>query len=68
MNHNRDEGETMLAPQGWVNYLNVTEQLAAAGARGDDEINKSTQIKFWFLRREENRSIRIKSSRCRVEN
>ncbi|XP_068735233.1 uncharacterized protein F54H12.2-like [Montipora capricornis] len=32
LNYNRDEGETLLAPQGWVNYLNVTEHLTAGGA------------------------------------
>ena len=37
LNYDRTEGSTLLAPQGWVNYLNVTEQLAAAG--GDDNIS-----------------------------
>ena len=27
LNYNQDEGETLLAPQGWVNYLNVTEPV-----------------------------------------
>ena len=36
LNCTRDEGGTLLAPQGWVNYLNVTEHLTAAGA--DDDI------------------------------
>ena len=35
LNHNRDEGATMLAPQGWVNYLNMTQQLAATGPNDD---------------------------------
>ena len=35
LNYNRDEGETLLAPQGWVNYLNVTEHLTAGGAADD---------------------------------
>ena len=35
LNYNRDEGETLLAPQGWVNYLNVTEHLTAGGAAYD---------------------------------
>ena len=30
LNYSRDKGATLLGPQGWVNYLNVTEQLAAA--------------------------------------
>ena len=35
---------------------------------GDCKSNKSNQIKCWFLRREENRSSRRKTSRSRVEN
>ena len=35
LNYNRDEGETLLAPQGWVNYFNVTEHLTAGGAADD---------------------------------
>ena len=35
LNYNRDEGETLLAPQGWVNYLNVTEHLTAGQATDD---------------------------------
>ena len=31
LNWDRTEGSTLLAPQGWVNNLNVTEQLAADG-------------------------------------
>ena len=37
LNYSRDDGNTLLAPQGWVNYLNVTEQLAATGV--DDDIS-----------------------------
>ena len=35
LNYNRDDGETLLAPQGWVNFLNVTPTLAAAGVNDD---------------------------------
>ena len=35
LNYNRDEGETLLAPQGWVNYLNMREHLTAGGATDD---------------------------------
>ena len=35
LNYNRDDGETLLAPQGWVNFLNVTPTLAAGGANDD---------------------------------
>ena len=35
LNYSPDEGSTLLAPQGWVNYMNVTEQLAASGANDD---------------------------------
>ena len=31
-NFNRDDGETLLAPQGWVNFLDVTPTYA--GSRG----------------------------------
>ena len=37
LNYNQDDGATLLAPQGWVNFLNVTPTLAAAG--GDDDIS-----------------------------
>lgn len=37
LNYSRDEGSTLLAPQGWVNYMNVEEQLGATG--GDDDIS-----------------------------
>ena len=37
LNYNRDDGETLLQPQGWVNFLNVTASLAATG--GDDDIS-----------------------------
>ncbi|CAH3146211.1 unnamed protein product [Porites lobata] len=32
LNYSRDEGATKLAPQGWVNQLNVIEEMRAAGA------------------------------------
>ena len=35
LNYNRDDGETLLQPQGWVNFLNVTASLAAAGVNDD---------------------------------
>ena len=35
LNYNRDEGDTLLSPQHWVNYLNVTEHLTAGGAADD---------------------------------
>ena len=35
LNYSRDEGETLLQPQGWVNFLNVTASLAAAGVNDD---------------------------------
>ena len=35
LNYNRDDGETLLAPQGWVNFLNVTPTLAATGVNDD---------------------------------
>ena len=34
LNYNRDDGETLLAPQGWVNFLNVWPTLTSGG--GDD--------------------------------
>ena len=34
-NHNRDEGETLLALQGWVNYFNVEEVLTRTANDGD---------------------------------
>ena len=37
LNYHRDDGETVLQPQGWVIFLNVTPTLAAAG--GDDDIS-----------------------------
>ena len=35
LNYSQDDGETLLAPQGWVNFLNVTPTLAAGGANDD---------------------------------
>ena len=37
LNYNRDDVESLLAPEGWVNFLNVTPTLAATG--GDDDIS-----------------------------
>ena len=31
LNYNRDDGETLLAPQGWVNFLNVKPTLTSGG-------------------------------------
>ena len=33
--YNRDDGETLLQPQGWVNFLNVVPTLAAGGVNDD---------------------------------
>ena len=38
-NFNRQEGETTLAAQGWVNELNVKEELTPTNATNDDEPN-----------------------------
>ena len=38
-NFNRQEGETTLAAQGWVNELNVKEELTPTNAANDDEPN-----------------------------
>ena len=35
LNYNRSEGETLLAPQGWKNYVNVVPSLASQGAADD---------------------------------
>ena len=35
LNYSQDDGETLLAPQGWVNFLNVTPTLAATGVNDD---------------------------------
>ena len=35
LNYNRDDGETLLQPQGWVNFLNVVPTLAAGGVNDD---------------------------------
>ena len=32
LNYNQDDGETLLAPQGWVNFLNVWPTLTSGGA------------------------------------
>ena len=34
LNYSQDDGETLLAPQGWVNFLNVWPTLTSGG--GDD--------------------------------
>ena len=36
-NYNRQEGETLLAPQGWVNELNVVDHLTQSNVADDDE-------------------------------
>ena len=36
-NYNRQEGETLLAPQGWVNELNVVDHLTPTNAATNDE-------------------------------
>ena len=36
-NYNREEGKTLLAPQGWVNELNVVDHLTPTNAGNDDE-------------------------------
>ena len=38
-NYNRQEGETLLATQGWVNELNVRDSLVPTNANNDDEPN-----------------------------
>ena len=35
LNYSRDEGATKFAPQGWVNQLNVIEEMGATGANSD---------------------------------
>ena len=35
LNYSREEGATKLAPQGWVNQLNVIEEMGATGANSD---------------------------------
>ena len=35
LNYTREEGETKLAPQGWVNALNVIDKMGATGANSD---------------------------------
>ena len=35
LNYSRDEGATKLAPQGWVNQLNVIEEMGATGANSE---------------------------------
>ena len=35
LNYNRQEGDTLLAPQGWVNQLDVVPRLEAAGVNDD---------------------------------
>ena len=38
-NFNRQEGETTLVPQGWVNELNVVEELTPTNAGNNDKLN-----------------------------
>ena len=35
LNYSRDEGASKLAPQGWVNQLNVIAEMGATGANSD---------------------------------
>ena len=35
LNYNREEGATKLASQGWVNQLNVIDEMGATGANSD---------------------------------
>ena len=35
LNYSREEGATKLAPQGWVNQLNVIDEMGATGANSD---------------------------------
>ncbi|CAH3046211.1 unnamed protein product, partial [Porites evermanni] len=39
LNYNREEGATKLAPQGWVNALNVVNIMGATGANSDIPTN-----------------------------
>ena len=39
LNYNRQEGETLLDPQSWVNEVNVQEELTPTGATNNDEPN-----------------------------
>ena len=58
LNYHHDDGETLLQPQGWVNFLNVTASLAAGGANDDisttagylhnnDNLLKNLTTPFW---------------------
>ena len=35
LNYSGEEGASKLAPQGWVNQLNVIEEMGATGANSD---------------------------------
>ncbi|CAH3046076.1 unnamed protein product, partial [Porites lobata] len=37
LNYNREEGRTILAPQGWVNEVQVKEELVPTNANNDDQ-------------------------------
>ena len=37
LNYNREEGRTILAPQGWVNEVQVKEELVPTNASNDDQ-------------------------------
>ena len=39
LNYNREEGATKLALQGWVNQLNVIEEMGATGTNSDTPTN-----------------------------
>ena len=39
LNYNREEGETLLTPQGWLNEVNVREELNPTNAAKNDKPN-----------------------------
>ena len=39
LNYNREEGETLLTPQGWLNEVNVPEELNPINAANNDKPN-----------------------------
>ena len=59
LNYSRDEGPTKLAPQGWVNQLNVVEEMGATGANSDTPTNAN-----WSG----NAELRALTSRLLIEN
>ena len=59
LNYSRGEGTTKLAPQGWVNQLNVVEEMGATGTNSDTPINAN-----WSG----NAELRGLTSRLLIEN